>query len=56
MIEIMPGTLYKEIRKLSSQLNVPIIAGGLIDDFSEIEEIWVNGASAVSTGKKKLWK
>lgn len=56
MIEIMPGTVYKVIRKLSAQLTVPIIAGGLIDDFSEIEQIWENGASAVSTGKKKLWK
>ena len=55
MIEIMPGTVYKVIRKLSAQTATPIIAGGLIDTASEAEEAFLNGAAAVSAGKKSLW-
>lgn len=55
MIEIMPGTVYKVIRKLASQTATPIIAGGLIDTEAEAAEAFSNGASAVSTGKKSIW-
>ncbi|MBE7035608.1 MAG: glycerol-3-phosphate responsive antiterminator [Ruminococcaceae bacterium] len=56
MIEIMPGTIAKVIRRLKIELDMPIVAGGLIETEKEIEEVLECGASAVSTGKKELWK
>lgn len=55
MIEIMPGVLTKVIKKLRQLVNVPIIAGGLIDEAEEIDNILASGATAVSTGKEELW-
>ena len=55
MIEIMPGVLTKVIKKLCKLVNVPIIAGGLIDSAEEIEDILSNGATAVSTSREELW-
>ena len=55
MIEIMPATLSKVITKLACELDIPIIAGGLIETQSETASALMAGASAVSTGKKELW-
>lgn len=55
MIEIMPGTLCKVIERLKSSLDVPIIAGGLIETDEEIDAILKSGAMAVSTGRSELW-
>lgn len=55
MIEIMPGVLTKAIKKLRQLVNVPIIAGGLIDTMDEIREAITSGATAVSTSKNELW-
>lgn len=55
MIEIMPGVLTKGIKRLRQLVNVPIIAGGLIDSTDEIDEAVTSGATAVSTGKNELW-
>lgn len=56
MIEIMPGTVTKVIRKLKKELDMPIVAGGLIDTAEEIAEAISCGATAVSTGKKEFWE
>lgn len=56
MIEIMPGIVTKVIADLKARLNVPIIAGGLIESRKEIEEAAHSGASAVSTSKQELWE
>ena len=56
MIEIMPGTLSKVIKKLKTRLPMPIVAGGIIETKQEIEEVLKSGAHAVSTGKKILWE
>ena len=56
MIEIMPGTVTKVIRKLKKELNMPIVAGGLIETAKEVEEAIKCGASAVSAGNRELWK
>ena len=56
MIEIMPGTIAKVIKRLKNELDMPIVAGGLIETKSEIEQVIDCGASAVSTGKKELWE
>lgn len=55
MIEIMPGISPKIIKNLKNRLDVPIIAGGLIDSKDEIVAALESGATAVSTGKKELW-
>lgn len=55
MIEIMPGTLSKIIKKLHERVDTPIIAGGLIENEEEIESAVQSGAAAVSTGKRILW-
>ena len=56
MIEIMPGVVTKVISSVSSCSDVPVIAGGLIDDLSEIEIALQNGASAVSLSNPDFWK
>ncbi len=56
MIEIMPGTVAKVIKKLKSELTMPIVAGGLIETREEIEEAINCGAAAISTGKKEFWR
>ncbi len=56
MIEIMPGTVTKVTKELAKELNVPIIAGGLIETEKEAEEAIRAGAIAVSTGKKEFWE
>lgn len=55
MIEIMPATLSKVIARLSRELAVPIIAGGLIETEQEAREAIDCGAAAVSTGQNTLW-
>lgn len=54
IIEIMPGTIGKIIRKFSLY-STPLIAGGLIETNKEATEALSLGAMAVSTGKKELW-
>ena len=56
MIEIMPGTVTKVINKLKKELEMPIVAGGLIETAKEIEEAILCGATAVSTGKREFWE
>lgn len=56
MIEIMPGILPKMIERIKERVNVPIIAGGLIETKEEIEQALNSGATAISTGKKHLWR
>ena len=55
MIEIMPALLFKVIEKLKLNLNIPIIAGGLIETKKEIECAISSGANAVSTSNQSLW-
>lgn len=55
MIEIMPGTLSKVIKNLKKDLDMPIVAGGLIETREELEEAMKFGAFAVSTGKRVFW-
>lgn len=55
MVEVMPGIATKVIAYLKSSLQVPIIAGGLIETKQEVQEAMLNGATAISTGKAQLW-
>lgn len=56
MIEVMPGIMPGVIRKITGQLKLPLIAGGLIADKSNIYEALSAGAVGVSTSNRELWK
>lgn len=55
MIEVMPAIMPGVIGKVTSNVEFPVIAGGLIDTKQDIIQILSAGAVGVSTGKKKLW-
>lgn len=54
-IEVLPGKLPDEIKEISEQTNVPIIAGGLINNQEDVDNALKAGAVAVSTSEKELW-
>ncbi len=55
MAEIMPALAYKSITRIKKNVNIPLIAGGLIEFKDEIFSAMNAGASMVSTGKQELW-
>ena len=55
MIEIMPALAYKSITKIKNNIQIPIIAGGLIESRDEVYKALGAGASMISTGKSDLW-
>ncbi len=55
MIEIMPGVMPTIIKRISQDLSIPVIAGGLISTKQDIMEALQAGAIAASTGKTYLW-
>lgn len=55
-VEIMPGIAAKVIKVINSQVDVPVIAGGLILDKSDIIDALSKGAVAVSTSDQGLWE
>lgn len=55
MIEIMPGIIPKVIKRLKKDLDMPIVAGGLIETQDEIKEAISCGAKAISIGKREFW-
>ena len=56
MIEVMPGLVPKAIVRLKEELKLPVIAGGMITEKSEVEEAIRAGALAVSTSAAELWR
>ena len=55
VIEVMPGIACKVIARLHDSLDIPLIAGGLIESEEEVAAAMESGAAAVSTGKEELW-
>ena len=55
MVEIMPAVMPTVIKKVCSLLELPVIAGGLIESKEDIIEILKAGALGASTGRKELW-
>lgn len=55
MLEVMPGVVPRAIKEFKNVLSVPIVAGGLIEFESDIENAFDAGASAVSTSRENLW-
>lgn len=55
MIEILPGTLPRILSRLSSELKIPLIAGGLLEEKGDILAALGAGALCVSASDKHLW-
>ena len=58
MVELMPGLIPKVITRFAERLeplDIPVIAGGMIENKSEIMAALGAGASAVSTARSELW-
>ncbi len=54
-IEILPGISEKIIKKINVNISVPLIAGGLIEDKSDVINALDSGALAISTTNNKIW-
>ncbi|MGM0369912.1 MAG: glycerol-3-phosphate responsive antiterminator [Bacillota bacterium] len=56
MIEVLPGLVVSEMTdRLKDEINIPIIAGGLICNQDQVEKIMQGNVAGVSTSKKELW-
>ncbi len=55
IIEVMPGLMPEIIKKTKDNLNVNVIAGGLIENKKDIINAINAGAIAGSTGNPNLW-
>ncbi|WP_409293948.1 glycerol-3-phosphate responsive antiterminator [Peribacillus sp. SCS-26] len=55
-VEVLPGLMPRIIDELSRKTNLPLIAGGLISEKSEILAALEAGALAVSSGNPDMWK
>lgn len=55
-VEIMPGIAAKVIGSINEKVDIPVIAGGLILDKSDIIDALSKGAVAVSTSRFNLWE
>lgn len=55
IIEVLPGTIPKVIKKITEASRVPVIAGGLITDKEDMVLALKAGAHGVSTTKQELW-
>ncbi len=54
-VEIMPGIMPRITQKLSTQLDVPVIVGGLISEKDDVINAIKSGAKGVSTSDSDLW-
>ncbi|ERJ11632.1 glycerol-3-phosphate responsive antiterminator [Haloplasma contractile] len=53
-IELLPGCLFKMITRIKENLNVEVIAGGLIETADEYKQAIKSGATSITTSKKEL--
>ncbi|WP_243108578.1 glycerol-3-phosphate responsive antiterminator [Clostridium rectalis] len=54
-VEVMPGIASKIIHSIEKEINIPIIAGGLIKTKKDVIDSLSVGALAISTTSEKLW-
>ena len=55
-IEIMPGLIPRVLHAAHELTDIPVIAGGLIEEKSEVIEALAAGAVAVSTTHQGVWQ
>ena len=56
VVEILPGIIPKFITHLAGIVRLPIVAGGLIHDKTDVLTALGAGAWAVSTSREDLWE
>jgi glycerol uptake operon antiterminator len=56
MVEIMPGIIPSVIKRFTSEVSVPVIAGGMVENTKQVIDALSSGAIGISTGAKALWK
>ncbi|MYL55294.1 glycerol-3-phosphate responsive antiterminator GlpP [Pontibacillus yanchengensis] len=54
-IEILPGLIPKLIKEIHNEVNIPVIAGGLIRSQEDVTNALEGGAFAVTTSRTELW-
>ncbi len=54
-VEVMPGASSKIIKTVQKSIDVPIIAGGLIETKEEVVKTLNSGAIAISTSYERIW-
>lgn len=54
-VEILPGVMPKITKIINTEVNIPIITGGLISDKEDVIASIKAGAIAVSTSKEEIW-
>lgn len=55
-IELLPGVIPRVIKDFVESTQVPVIAGGLIQDKQDVINALSAGAEGVSTARKELWE
>lgn len=55
MLEILPGMLPRTLSRLSRELKIPLIAGGLLEEKADILSALSAGALCVSASNEHLW-
>ncbi len=55
-IEVLPGAMPQIISRLSRELHIPLIAGGLLIDKADVMAALTAGARCVSTSDAALWE
>lgn len=54
-VEVLPGIAHKIVKIVDEETPSKVIAGGLINEESEIQEAITSGASYVTTSNRSLW-
>lgn len=56
LIEVMPGLVTKVLKRMSDKTSIPLIAGGLVEEESEVMSLLKAGAVSISTSRDTLWQ
>ena len=54
-VEILPGPMPKVLKMILNEINIPLIASGLIMDMIDLNSILEAGALAISTSNDNIW-
>lgn len=56
-IEVLPGMVCSRIMKrIRAEVDVPVIAGGLMTDLEDFNAALGSGVIGISTSSKELWR
>lgn len=56
MVEVLPGCIPKIIRRVCETCDIPLIAGGLIQDKEDILAALDAGAAGISATRSEIWQ